>query len=354
VSSRALIWLSAALAALIVLAIVGQRQTGPETFEAEAIFLPGLMEELDSVEGIEIAQGGNERVATLQRDESGWRVAEKNGYRADLTKVRHSLLGLAEARILERKTSNPELHSRLGVEDIEDGGATGLAVTLTGPATPITVVVGDTAGEYRRYVRRAGEDQSYLIDRDPELGETATDWLDSEILNIEAARIREVTLTHPDGEVLRVSKASPEQTNFTVDAIPEGRALLYESVANVMGSVLQNLTLEDVQASAEIEDGYSVTEFRTFDGLVLTARGIERDDGETWVSFAAEFDPELAAESAEAEDRDTEDGETGEADIDPAAQAQQLNDRLAGWSYRIPGYKFEQLTRRMSDLLQAQ
>jgi hypothetical protein len=250
------------------------------------------------------------------------------------------LLTLAEARILERKTANPELHERLGVEDIDDPEAAGLRVTLTGPGGPVGVVIGDEAGEYRRYARRNGEAQAYLIDRDPEVSAEAADWLDTALVDIAGDRVREVTVTHPDGEALRAFKAAADQANFTVEAVPENRLLLYDGVANVMGNVLQNLLLEDVRARREDEGEYTYTEFRTFDGLVLTARSIEVGD-EAWVSFSAETDTETA-------------GEDDPSEIDVTAEARELNDRLGGWSYRIPSYKLEQLTRRMADLLQAQ
>ena len=338
---RALAWLAAGLGALVLLAIIGQRQTAPTTSSVDTMFLPGLMDSLDDVDSVAIVAAGNTMVATLDRGSEGWTVRERGDYRADLTKVRHTLLSLAEANIIEAKTANPELHAMLGVEDIDATDATGLAVTLEGPATPISVIIGETAGDYRRYVRRTGEPQSYLINRDPEVGGSAADWLDAAVLDLPAARVRSVTVTHPDGEVVRVSKMSSEQPNFAVDAIPEDRSLLYDSVANVMASVLQDLTLEDVERVGDSNEAETVTEITTFDGLVLTVRGLEREDG-TWIRFTANPAPEQPAA-----------GEAG-AEFDPTIEAQELNARLGGWRFRIPAYKFEQLTRRMDDLLQAQ
>lgn len=350
-SRRTLVWLAVALVVLLGLALVGQRQTAPTTAssDAETRFLPGLMDALDEVDTVSIVAAGGAPVATLDRGPDGWTVRERDGYPADLTKVRHTLLSLAEATIVEAKTANPAFHSMLGVEDIESEDASGVAVTLEGPTPPVTVIVGDTAGDYRRYVRRAGEDRSYLINRDPEVGETAADWLDTTVIDLPAERVREITVTHPDGEVVRISKASAEQANFTVENIPEGRSLLYDSVANVMASVFQNLTLEDVErvsdeATAADE---TVVDLVTFDGLGLTVRGQDREDG-GWIRISAEPAAPRPTESEDAAAQD--DGEAA----DPAAEAETLNARLGGWRYRIPSYKYDQLTRRMDDLLQAQ
>ncbi len=82
-----------------------------------------------------------------------------------------------------------------------------------------------------------------------------------------------------------------------------------------------------------------VTEFRTFDGLLMTAQSMERDEG-AWVSFAATVDETLPAES-----------EATRAAAE--AEAAEINGRVQGWRYKIPTYKFEQLTREIADLLQA-
>ncbi len=81
-----------------------------------------------------------------------------------------------------------------------------------------------------------------------------------------------------------------------------------------------------------------VTEFRTFNGLAITARSFERDDA-AWASFTAMVDPTLPDESEEMRSA----AET---------EAAEINAKVEGWRYQIPTFKFEQLTREMEDLLQ--
>ena len=330
---KSLQWLAAGLIVLVLLAVIGQRRTAPPTANTNTVFLPGLTDTLNDIERIEIAAAGNNTVATLERTDDGWTVRERGGYRADLTKVRHTLLSFAEANILEAKTANPEFYSMLGVEAVDTDDARSLEVTLIG--ADVEVIVGDVAGDYRRYVRRASEAQSYMINRDPELGESAADWLDTALIDIQSERVRSVSVSHPDDERVTVSKATAEQENFDVADVPSGRELLYPSVANVMASVLQNLSLEDVERAETLEMPAIVTEYQTFDGLAITAESFERDDG-AWIRLSAAAATETSADS------------------DPALEAEELNQRLAGWQYKIPTYKFEQLTRRMDDLLKAE
>lgn len=336
-NNRTMIWLAGALVILAILAMIGQRGQQPQT-QSGNMFLPGLLESLDDVRRVEIVGAGEERLATLERNDSGWTVLERGGYPADLTKTRHALLSLAETQILEAKTANPALHDRLGLEAITSDTAGGIAVELIGPAEPVRIIVGDAEGDYQRYVRRQGEDQTYLINRDPELATSAVDWLDTEIVNVDGERIQHVTVSRSDGEPLIVSKAVRGQANFTVESIPEGRKIRYDSITNVMGNILESLTLDDVEPLTETTDEVIVTEFRTFDGLVITARSLERDDS-AWASFAAAVDPTLPPESEQTR-------------ADAAVEATEINERVQGWRYQIATYKFDQLTREIADLLQ--
>ncbi len=336
-NNRTMIWLAGALVILAILAMIGQRGQQPQT-QSGNMFLPGLLESLDDVRRVEIVGAGEERLETLERNDSGWTVLERGGYPADLTKTRHALLSLAETQILEAKTANPALHDRLGLEAITSDTAGGIAVELIGPAEPVRIIVGDAEGDYQRYARRQGEDQTYLINRDPELATSAVDWLDTVIVNVDGERIQRVTVSRSDGEPLIVSKAVRGQANFTVENIPEGRKIRYDSIANVMGNILESLTLDDVEPLTETTDEVIVTEFRTFDGLVITARSLERDDS-AWASFAAAVDPTLPLESEQTR-------------ADAAVEATEINERVQGWRYQIVPYKFDQLTREIADLLQ--
>ena len=105
-TNRTLIVLAGALVIFSALALVGQQRQQPaET--GDTLFLPGLQDELDAVERLELVGAGEEVIATLERGNTGWSVSERDGYPADLQKIRHTLLSLAEARILEPKTATP-------------------------------------------------------------------------------------------------------------------------------------------------------------------------------------------------------------------------------------------------------
>ncbi len=114
---------------------------------------------------------------------------------------------------------------------------------------------------------------------------------------------------------------------------------------------MRDLRLEDV-AAADLDaiEPTVTTEFHTYDGLVVTATGTTIDD-ENWLVFsarvAADFEP---GDSPDATDADPDSGDS----VDPTAEAAAINDRVGGWRYRIASYQFDQITRRLEDLLSAE
>ena len=294
-NNRALAVVAALAAVLVVLALVGQnRAPGPSL--SGSTLLPGLDAALNDVNEITLVGAGNETIASIRRSEQGWTVPEKGGYPADTAKIRDALLALAEARVVEEKTSNPEFYDRLGVESVESDSSAGTAVTIRyGDEAFPTVILGDAEGSSQRYARRSDEARSLLIDRDPDLPRSAPQWLQTSIFDLRSERVSEVIIEHGDGERLRIFKDEPGQTNYSVDAVPDGRELQYAGVANVTGNVLRELALEDVEPAANGSEPSVTTRFQTFDGLVVTARGYERGD-ENWLEFEASVNAQAAAE----------------------------------------------------------
>jgi hypothetical protein len=134
-------------------------------------------------------------------------------------------------------------------------------------------------------------------------------------------------------------------------------------VANVIGNSLRELNLEDVEpASASPPAKPTVVEFHTFDGLVVRAEGEKRGDA-SWVSFAASVDPaQVTRAAAAATPAPPAQGAGAPADEpkpvtpppaapDPAAEAARINDKVGPWRYKIATFQYDQMTRRMADLL---
>ena len=339
---------------------------------ADELLFPDLKEQLDAVTQVTVTDADS--AVTIVREEDRWVVPAKGGYPADTGALRDMLIAIAEARKVEQKTSNSEYYGRLGLLPPDEEDGTGILLETTGEGAAVALILGDSVqGEYR-YARIADDMQSWLIDRNPDIPDNPAGWLVSDVVDIPSSRIQSVTITHADGETVRLHKESKDAPNFTLDDIPEGRELSYPSIGNSIASVIGGLSLEDVRPAGEGEEIESAAAativYTTFDGLQLTIDSTTVDD-ETWIGLEAEALPESAEEEPGAQPDETgagnaepAAGETGTAEQEaagadneatdapgPAEEAQTINARVAGWEYHIPQYKASQLTRRWEGLL---
>lgn len=307
---------------------------------------PDLRARVNDIDSIVAQPPGDAAPVRLSGASGTWVVDSKDGFPADIGKIREVLLALADARILEQKTANPELYGALGVRDPDVDGSQGVRFTLSGGDARFGVIIGNVNQGSNRYVRIDGDAQSVLIDQNPDLPADASGWLQKDLIDIDAAEIASVEIRHADDELIRVAKSSPDDTDFAVEDVPEGRELSYGTVGNGMGSALADLRLDDVRAAVDGEPR-SVTTFRAFDGRRIAVSTFG-DGDEAWLGFAAELDAPAAAEEAPDVADAAADEETGE---DPAADVAALDARLSGWQFRVPDFKKNQLTRRWEDIL---
>ncbi len=363
-SSRTLIGLAVALVVLAGLAALGHRSSAPDEASSETLFMPGLSAKLNNVDRIAIVGAGNKPIATIVREKSRWVVAEKDHYPADIAKVRKALIDLAEAKVVEQKTSNPDYYSRLGVEPVKLANASGTELMLkAGDKSLAAITIGHESGSNYRYVRNDANPASYLIDKSLDLPTDASKWVVPDIVDLPAKRVREVSIVRSNGEKLELTKADPKQENFTVENVPKGRELQYPAVANIVGGALHELKLQDVAAANDTKPADVTATFKTFDGLVVTVKGTETTGGD-WIELAASVDQDQAdaakaSASTDAKNTGKPGGTDEKADAkkaapDPQAEADRINARVHGWRYEIATYQYNQMTRHMDDLLKPQ
>jgi hypothetical protein len=362
------------------------------------LLFPELKSRLNDISLVTITDADGEialrREANDESDSTTgrWVAPAYDGYPVDTGSLRQLLLAIADARKIEQKTSDPGLYERLGVQDPRENDGNGVLVSARGDNAAVALILGDAAQGEFRYARIPEESRSWLISRNPVLPAEPAGWLLPAIVDIDASRIQSAVVRHPDGEVISLKKTNPDDVDFAVANVPEGRELRYPSIANSIAAVVSNLTLEDVRRAGDgadqgLQADSAVTaEFRTFDGLELqvTLRRGTADasdtppaeagsDSETethWITLKATADAAPAdaapSESPETPDasgdasqaRAADEAEAGatdesgaEATGNPAEEAAGINERVSGWAYRIASYKGDQLARRWDDLL---
>lgn len=314
--------------AVVALAVwVSSRNQSGESSIAGTRVLPGLQGALNQVTQVRIT-GADKTQTTLNRTASDWIVGER-GYPADSGKLRKLLLDLASLKAVQRKTRIAGNYPVLGVQNVSSPGATGSRVDIVSPGKTWSLIVGHSADSHNVYVRVAHSAQSLLasplilVNADPKL------WLDPTILDITQDRVSEIDEHPAKGAAFSVSRAKKTQADFTVHGIPRGRRLTGADAADSMGSALSNLTLTDVRKSTAPAHGTDLSHavFKTFGGLEIDISGYQ-EAKDHYIDISA---------VATRKSADTE--------------ARQINSRVHGWDYRIPGYRYGEIFQPLSALL---
>lgn len=335
--------LAAIVVGLVLALLVLERTDDDDAVTDVRPLLPEFKSRANDVMRVVISWPVDEEEITIRRAGDSWVVAARDDYPADVGKLRQLMIALADARIVEEKTSDPEQYEKLGVDDPADGGD-GPRILADGAGFSYEVILGDAARRDFRYARIPDQSTSYLIDRNPDVPESVGDWLLPEVIDISSERVRRVSISHADGDNIVIEKSAEDLTDFAVLGIPAGRELSYATVGNGVAGALSNLELEDVRARDATTTDTRVV-YETWDGLEITADVSVADDT-TWVAFAVVAVPvEPAADAADG-------GENQDSSRPSAAsQAEELNARLSGWQYQLPDYKKNLLIRRWDDIL---
>jgi hypothetical protein len=325
-TARRVAWLLVAGALVIAFAIwlSSLRHLARATLAGDSV-LPGLERGVNSVTQVSLRRG-DETHTTLARQGGEWLVTER-GWPADRGKVRKLLLDLGALNVVEEKTRLPANYAQLGVEDVSSPKASGTRVEVHSPGSGWALIVGRPSSAKSGYVRLADKPQSLLaapllsVDADPK------SWLARSIIDIAPERVREIEEHPAQGPAFTASRAKAEQNDFTVSPLPKGRELSGPGAADALAAVLSSLNLDDVSKAPAGAAAAARAVVRTFDGLEITVSG-RKDGTRSLVSLAAQSPAGSGA-----------------------ADAQQLNARLAGWEFQVPDYKYAAIFVTLDELL---
>jgi hypothetical protein len=362
---------------------VNKEQNAVVNKQAGAYLFPGLEAKINDVDKIEVVK--SEDHVTIQHKDNKWQIAEKDDYPADLSKIKEVVMKIAAFTTVEPKTKKPENFGKLNVEDPKDENAKSVQVTLTDKAGKemASVVVGrmesggfSTVGQDKTYVRKAKDNQVWLVNGGLTVNEAPSNWVTEEILNINSSRVKKVAITHKGGKAVIVEKEKPGNGDFVLADLPKGKQAKSQSELTQVARSMERLRMLDVQKAdgfAFPEDKTITTELQTFDGLVISASTLKQN-GNYLSKFSARFDPALrpaeppAVKASEANKKDEAKNSDGKKDTpaaDPHAskppalkeaalvkqEADQLNQQLSPWVFTLNKSKAKNLVEEMDDLV---
>ncbi len=301
------------------------------------VFFPGLARQLNAGEitHIRIASktGGTFEVAFVPT--KGWVLPGRNNYPASFEQVKTTLVALAAMETIEPKTANPELFHYVNLDAPPEGN--GVEITLTGEKGHVraaliagkTEAVGDD-NSVGMFVRRAGENQSWLVKSPAALKASQSDWMDKTVLDVDRDRVTEVQVQPATGPAYSVSRATPKDASFTVSPLPKGRELAYPGSGDSAASVMDDFTFDDIKPAGDFDFSNAARVItRTFDGLRVTV-DVTKQGEEYWTRVAASSEP--GSQKA-------------------AREALAINAHAAGWAFRLPAYKGASFAAPLETLL---
>ncbi|MFQ5995225.1 MAG: DUF4340 domain-containing protein [Acidiferrobacterales bacterium] len=363
-NAKTLLILAAITVMVVVAAIVSRQESTAIPRQGESLF-PKLMADInDTVEVVGASKGNT---FTLTRRDGRWVVKERSDYPADADRVQELLVGTAQLRRVEPKTRKPDLYAKLGVEDIDHEKSTSVKIALKNAAgaTLAELIVGQSRwskgdpSQREYYVRLPQDPQAWLVEGQIPEEKSPSKWLDDEVLGLDSARVREVSVTHADGHTVVVRRSDPKEDDFELVGLPKGAEVESVYKINSIGNTLTNLTLDDVKPAAAVSfekrSGLSVV-LKTFDGLAVTMQ-TTKDDDRTLARFSAAFDPPLmhkkVSDKPQAKTEASSSNNEGKLKTADAVKQEikKLNNRWEGWAYIVPKYRVDDLAKRKSELI---
>lgn len=332
---------------------------------------------LGEVQEIRLSKGDGSRT-TLRKEAEGWTVVERQ-FPADAQRVRELALGLANLRVLERKTADPANYAKLGVEDPSPTAASTLVEVVAGKKT-WSLLVGKSADGRAVYVRNPADAPSYLASPQITADPDQKRWIDRLIVDVPGSKVHEISAKVGKGPAYLLSRAGPGSADLTLSPVPKGRTPVSNMALSGQAEALASFHFDDVRAApaAAATSAADTVTYRLFDGQVITFTG-HRDADKAYVAVSAQRDEALAAKFAPAPataDKPASDSAappndaTANAPADapahaanaaiPAAEkpviADQTTERLAsrtqGVEFEIPLYKYEALFKPYEELLE--
>jgi hypothetical protein len=301
--------------------------------------LPELQRQANALAGIELTKRG--RTLTFVRKGEQWSIKERAGYPVEADKVRALLVQLTNAELAEPKTA---LKDRWPVLDLEDPTAAEAKSSLvrlldaTGKPTA-ELVVGKQrmnafgAGRHGVYVRRPNETQTWLASGEPKVTLEVKDWVDPAIFKADVEKLNRVTVAHPNEVPIVVEREGEagKGGKFELKSVPEGMKVKQSAGVEQIALSLGSVELEDVRKldATPVGDNVSIVTAESSDGLTVTLRLRREGTGEeSWLSLTA----------------------VGEGEAKKAADA--INAKAAGWEFKIPKWKADQIGKRAADIFE--
>jgi hypothetical protein len=328
----------AVVSVLLACLAVWQQSRNDVTASAQSDFFPGFAKKVRKATHIHVASS----VSTFDivfSPQKGWVVPQRYDFPASFDLVRRTLVGMAALVTLEPKTANPAWLHFIGLDAPPKGAGIAITVSNEKGETLASLIagrsedIGDSSGAVGLFVRRPDETQSWLarsvFDPRPQI----SDWLDKTVMDVDRARIQNVSFQPSNGQAFMVSRAKPSDPDFTLS--PLSKPLADASMPDGVAAAITGFSFNDVRPARDLDfgaQGVSHVVTTTFDGLRVTV-SVLKQATDYWASVSAEpVDP---------------------SKTDAGKEAAIINAHASGWAYKLDTFKGQLFMTTLDTLLKA-
>lgn len=306
-------------------------------------FLKGLDLARDSVAKIAL-QKGDKSLTLVKTDKGQWQLATLANYPADTSLVHKALTSLQKVVRLKPRSDNPELYPRMELAE------KALHVTLSSTDKVLYNFDMGKAGQIidqkaTRYARNRDVATSWLVNAPDELSLDAIDWVDTLALQLDASRVWQVSV-NPMEEGATAFRLIKDQSSgkFAPETLADDEKVSDAYRLEALAASFNSMRFDAVKPAAEMPLNAGRTlQVKTYDGLVVTAKVDVNAAGEAWLSLNAGTNSPAAA------DQMPEVVKNAPADVEKEALS--LNNRWAGWVYRLPSYAQSDIQTERTDII---
>ena len=336
---------------IIIAATISTRNRAPQVIIEKPPLSDTLKGKINDVSQIIIESSDHSVHVTKFEDD--WVVMQADDYPARFDMVKKLVLNTADLYILSEKTSNPDLFRELGVEDHTAENARSTLLTLLDASgnTLSSIIIGNSRSQDGFYVRKADSINTYLVAGRYDVSADPIEWIETSLLDIPNDRIMQVTIEHPDGETLTLSRETGAE-QFVLADIPEGRKSRSQYFTSQPGTFLADLSIENARSreTFRFTESQVKTIIKTYDGLVASISSAKIDNlNYVAIDFSGD-DTLIGQNQAQAEDEPIIIGEQESQNIDVRGEIDQLNNKVSKWVFVVPQSKFLLLTKRTDEL----
>ncbi len=304
------------------------------------------------VKSLTIRQGEKSLVLDRKSD-TEWVARSQGGYPVQTEKVRALLVKLLDAQLVSAKTRMPDRFKLLDLDDVAKGSNSRLLSLVDDKGAKLAeVLIGKRsveqfgAGKGGTYVRRAGQNETWLINAEIDVSADVNQWVDTLIAETDVKKVLQVTIDQPGKPQVRIDRESgkpADKDGYQLAGMPAGKALKTDFALEDVVNAFARLEFEDVRkkpagdqpapaakpaagAKTAAASDVSTAVFESEDGLLMTI-AVRKEGDVRWARVTAEG--------------------TGEAET----AAEKINARANAWEYKLPSWKFEQMFKPRDDLL---